>query len=696
MPQALTEVVARPPLGGALVGYVETLIRELASSIELTRPQSAERAAHWILLAAIICGAAIVRFWGLGDVGLHGDEETMGMAVRGILEQGAPVIPSGMFYPRGLSQLLLMSLSVALFGESEWSLRLPSVLCGIALVPIGYVVGRRFLRPHWNLAFAASLAFLPELIVYSQTARMYIFLIACIAGSIACVFAWERTNHTRWLVAAAALLVPGIEMHTLAVASILIFLFPGMIQGDMRKIVAALIAMVAVTAAFVAIDAFVDAQYPTPPADFVEQLGDAPIKGSAVVHAFSLPVELALILAGIVLAYVGVRIARSMHSMRASIAGGAVLLGGLALQLALFYHLAALCYLAALIVVVRHGALAKKFNLVIFASGIIAIAVAHAALIFPSAGTLVRLVGAMIGQPSVWPYVRVAEFSVVAGVLCGGVLGWGFYCFARRSKAPDFWVLAALGVWVPVFALGLFAWNVPSRYTSMSLIPMLVCAFALAQMLSERALRVTGSAALFQKLAAVVAALAIINPMAFAGTVNAGYRIHPDHKGAAEFMRSQGITDADVVLAEDVLQQTYYLGRVDYWLIGPSVARRFVMKSDEGVVDFYTGTPVIVTPAMLNGLLEENRDKRIFIIGTGEGWLDGRRGVRGELHEALESDRFETVFVGRDGLTRVLRAVPAAVANAKSDADQAAPAEKTVSPEDQREIERALIEAPEG
>jgi hypothetical protein len=660
MPQVLTEAVARPPVGGAFLGYIDKLIRDFASAFALTRPNELDRAIHWMVLAVLVCGAAVVRFWGLGDVGLHGDEETMGMAVRGIVEQGAPVLPSGMFYPRGLSQLYLMALSVSLFGESEWALRLPSVLCGIAIVPIGYMLGGRFLRPNWNLAFAASLAFLPELIEYSQTARMYVFLVACIAGSIACVFAWERTSHVRWLVAAAALLVPGIEMHTLAVASMLMFLFPGIVQGDIRKVGAALAAMVAVTIVFFAINTFVNAQYPTPPADFVEQMGAPPLRGSAVVHAFAMPVDLVLIAAGMVLAYFGVRVARTMAPAGATIVGGALLLCGLALQLALFYHLATLLYLAGAVVAVRYGALQNRRDLLIFVLGVGAIALTHAMLIAPAAGSPVRLIGAMIGQPSVWPYLRVTEFSRVAGLAFFGLLFLGLWKFAIKDKVPDFWSLAMLGVWAPVFALGLFAWNVPSRYTSMSLIPLLVCAFATLQLLHDRIAQRPPAISdkRLEAAVAVIAAALVVNPVAAARTINAGYSIYPDHKGAAEFIRSLHLTDNDIVLAEDVLQQTYYLGRVDYWLIGPSVARRFVMKSEQGVVDFYTATPVIVTPAMLNGLLAKNPDKHVYIIGTGEGWSKGKRGVRGELTDIIESDRFETLFVGSDNFTRVWRAKP--------------------------------------
>ncbi len=63
------------------------------------------------------------------------------------------------------------------------------------------------------------------------------------------------------------------------------------------------------------------------------------------------------------------------------------------------------------------------------------------------------------------------------------------------------------------------------------------------------------------QLAAVVATTAlVVDPMEVVASVNSGYESHPDHKGAAEFMKAQHIVDADVIIAEDVLQQTYYLG----------------------------------------------------------------------------------------------------------------------------------------
>jgi 4-amino-4-deoxy-L-arabinose transferase-like glycosyltransferase len=170
----LSNAASRAPQIGVATPYgvLSALLQLLGQCFQLSMPAERARVAHLWWLAALTCAGVFLRFWGLGAVGLHGDEETMAMAVRHILEDGRPLLPSGMFYPRGLTQLYLMAGSVAVLGETEWALRLPSVLCGSALIPLAYVIGRRFLRPQWKHAFAADIAFLPDLIVDSKTALM--------------------------------------------------------------------------------------------------------------------------------------------------------------------------------------------------------------------------------------------------------------------------------------------------------------------------------------------------------------------------------------------------------------------------------------------------------------------------------------------------------------------------------------------
>lgn len=637
------------------------ILQGFSQLFEDTRADVHQRASFAWWLLALMAGAAAVRFWALGDVGLHGDEETMAMAVQHILVDGRPILPSGMFYPRGMTQLYVMALSVSVFGESEWALRLPSALCGVALVPLAYVAGLRFLRPQWSLALAATVAFLPDLIVYSQTARMYIFLIACVTASMACLFTWERTERVSWLVAAVAILIVGIDMQLLAVGVILMFLLPGVLRGDLRLLTFGTAAAAAGALGFVVIDALTSAQYPVPPPEFAADFDLGEAARSQPNLQFASMTAVALWLSGIAIATLTVHAARAVTVRMPAWASAIFLLAGAGLQLALFYHLAALFYVAGAALAIRYGSPAVIRRLLFLGLAAAIVALIHAATVAQTADTVIRLVGAMVGQPSVWPYVRVVQPSPIAGLQIAALFAWGLYRFTQRRKIGDFWLFAILTVFAPMFALGLFAWNVPSRYTAMSLIPMLMCAFAFAQRgwdwLSARSdhLRERNK---FRSLAAASLAVLAINPLEAAATIDAGYRIHPDHKGAAEFLRSLPITDEDIVLAEDVLQQTYYLGEVDYWLIGPRVARHFIKSIDDSIVDFYTGTPVVVSAAMLDKVLLENSDKRIFVVGSGEEYTNKRRYARGEeLLEALESDRFEVIYTGRDGLTQVLRAV---------------------------------------
>jgi hypothetical protein len=119
-------------------------------------------------------------------------------------------------------------------------------------------------------------------------------------------------------------------------------------------------------------------------------------------------------------------------------------------------------------------------------------------------------------------------------------------------------------------------------------------------------------------------------------------------------MRTQNVTPDDIVLAEDVLQQTYYLGRVDYWLIGREHSWRYQQLLNGRIQDFYTATAVIDTGEQFQELLDANPHRRIFVIGSGENTRDGRREMRGDgINDLLKSGRFEPLFVGSDNFTTV-------------------------------------------
>jgi hypothetical protein len=649
------------PVTPTVTAQFGELMRALSDLFRMTAPLERDQLAHRVMLLAIVTVGAWVRFWGLANVGLHGDEETMAMAVMSIVHDGAPYLPSGMFYPRGLTQLYLMAGSVQLFGESEWAFRVPSALCGVLVIWLAWLAGRRFLRPYWNLAFAAAVALLPAMIDYSQTARMYIFLIAAVAACMVFVFAWERSGRLGWLAAATATLVIGIDLQALAVTSILLFLMPGILQGDLRKLVYGSAAAAIVGISYVLINSWVDAQYPVPPPEYAADLGAPMWDRTRTPEAFALTFEIALWTAGIAIAFFAVHLARVVPQRIAAVSVALLLMVGLLLQLKLQYHCAAIALVAATIVARRFGGprIWRRLRIFMLGSGLLALI--HFALLAAAPGSLKKVMGALVGQPSVWPYLRIAEFTEVAALLAGAALMWALWQLATRRRVPDYALLGLLGAWIPMFTIGFFLWSMPPRYTVASLLPMLVCGFAFAQKIGDWMQTKLSFANAGQITAASITAILVVNPMVAANVINSGYESHPDHKGAAEFMRGQNLVPEDVIIAEDVLQQTYYLGKgqVDYWLMSRNHARRYVELKDGKIRDFYTGAGVISSAQMLEELLRRERGHRIFVIGSGENQSDHRKGMRGDMDGVLRSAQFEVIYKGRDRLTKVWRATGA-------------------------------------
>jgi 4-amino-4-deoxy-L-arabinose transferase-like glycosyltransferase len=618
----------------------------------------------WILVAIVLAGA-FVRFWGLGSVGLHGDEKTMALPVMSLVNQGVPLMPSGMFYPRAVGQLYLMAASVMAFGQSEWAMRLPSALCGVLLIVLTWSIGKRFLTPIWNLALTAAVAFLPSFIDDAQTARMYVFLVTCVAGYMALVFAWERTGRTGYLVGAVVTLFVGLQFHTLAIfASFLVFL-PGLLQGDVRKFRTGLIAFAIIVVGFTVINHLISMAYP----QSVESDAGAVSNGP---HATFVPhVKHLWLLLGALPA-----LGFSFWVLaRRGVLAPLLLAAALVAEVALAWHLAALLTVAAL-VIARRVSLLSRARLACYFTVSLAIGVAQLIFLFQhSAGSPKQIAGVMLGWPSVWPFIAISDYSVVAMLAVVAALAVGLWLLAQRKPVPDHLLLTILGLWVPLLMIGWIKWNIPPRYAAAQIMPMLVAAFAAlqwaAQWMNERVSRrrraivsgtgelavpVTGATTIpaWGAAVAVLAAVLVVNPIQVAQAVDSGYTNHPDHKGAAEYVAHLHPGPHDIIIAEDVLQQTYYLGHVDYWLVNKDVAAPFMHQVHGRWLDFYTDTPLIGTGSELEQLVEKPDRGAIYVIGSGENQGDGRSLMRAfGISQALSSPPFRTVYLGRDGLTRV-------------------------------------------
>jgi 4-amino-4-deoxy-L-arabinose transferase-like glycosyltransferase len=124
------------------------------------------------LVLILLCGL-FVRTNALSDLGLESDETLHIYTAKSLLQDGTPTLPSGLQYPRALLYSWSVALSFKLFGISEFSARLPSVICGIGSIILIFLVGRSLFNAYVGLIAAFLIAFLPFEIVFSRMSRMY-------------------------------------------------------------------------------------------------------------------------------------------------------------------------------------------------------------------------------------------------------------------------------------------------------------------------------------------------------------------------------------------------------------------------------------------------------------------------------------------------------------------------------------------
>jgi mannosyltransferase len=132
-------------------------------------------------LIALTALAAALRLPTLGTQSLWLDEVLTGNLARGSLGDLFHVVAQQEANPP-LFYLLEWAWT-RLAGTSEIALRLPSALFGIALVPVGYAIGKRLAGERAAVALAALVAVHPLLVYYSQEARGYSAVaLACAVG----------------------------------------------------------------------------------------------------------------------------------------------------------------------------------------------------------------------------------------------------------------------------------------------------------------------------------------------------------------------------------------------------------------------------------------------------------------------------------------------------------------------------------
>jgi 4-amino-4-deoxy-L-arabinose transferase-like glycosyltransferase len=160
-------------------------------------------------LAAALVAAAVLRLRGLGDASLWSDELVAWWAASGE-SLGDVVSRATTCMATPPLSFLVQHMSVGAAGASEWALRLPSALAGIAAVALAFAAGRRLFGHAAGLAAAFLLAVHPVHLWFSTDARPYSLAVLLALGSTWALSEMVRSQGRWTAVATYAVLTAGL------------------------------------------------------------------------------------------------------------------------------------------------------------------------------------------------------------------------------------------------------------------------------------------------------------------------------------------------------------------------------------------------------------------------------------------------------------------------------------------------------
>jgi len=167
-------------------------------------PHPVERAAQpfplwgrttWIVLG-IVAVAAALRFWDLGARAIHHDE-SLHATYSWYFMRLAPIYVHDPLM-HGPFQFHAMALVFKIFGDNDYTARIPAALAGTAIVATPLLL-RQWLRPVGTVAASAFLALSPAVLYYSRFAREDIYIALWTVLLFMAVWRFRQDGRDRWL-----------------------------------------------------------------------------------------------------------------------------------------------------------------------------------------------------------------------------------------------------------------------------------------------------------------------------------------------------------------------------------------------------------------------------------------------------------------------------------------------------------------
>jgi hypothetical protein len=237
----------------------------------------------------------------------------------------------------------------------------------------------------------------------------------------------------------------------------------------------------------------------------------------------------------------------------------------------------------------------------------------------------------------------------------------------KKTTGKHIYVLAICAL-CPLILVGIMKKWVPARYiiTAYPFI-LIIASFFLTLIVKNVFLRFNITSRIQPVLTVLIIALSGIlgghgimsaykaATLTYSDSANAAthiFSVHPDHKHTGEYVATHSSKD-DVIIAEDILQQQWYAGRVDYWLRDHKTHKKFLyLAQNNELRDIYVNS-IVVTPEILDSLVTS--DKKIWLITSGETVHNRKHYLNKKqqlwLDEIVENNH--PAFTGKDNISFV-------------------------------------------
>ncbi|MEO2048073.1 MAG: glycosyltransferase family 39 protein [Pirellulales bacterium] len=605
----------------------------------------------------------------LSDLSFYADEETTALAARSLNKQGKAQMPSGMEYRRALPYTWLNAKIVDVLGsESEGAYRLGSALIGILAAPMLFFLGRTFVGMGPAFLAGLFLALSEWHLVFSRMARMYVpftFFYVLAAWSI---WRWATTARGRYLAAGIIAFIVTASLHFLGMFVVLFAVLPLLYEGTAAVSALALVGFAVLGAGGLLL---YDQYFVAPPYGAFRNLDVTNRIQSGTSSIFITnysPVILGLSL------FVGICVAlwilwkfnatsRERHSWTEQIS-------------------LAFCF----------GTVVSSLFVGQIGAAIAATTVALLILQIPVITLLVHyriwvVVGIIVSL--VWASFMVVDLGLYQGIKSlfyfpypyTLFLSWQFPIVSIFALVAVFRLILlgtseesvrvlTLSILLPILVLGTVSkWGSTRYFFHLYPFILLIAGVGLHRLTNW----LFRSVQCGPKKSLVLASMLIISGLlgqhgllqaftimniSHGQSVDSSvhmFSFRPDHANPGQFVRAHA-KDNDVIIAVDMLEQAWYIGRVDYWLRSFSDAKNFLYLDESGSRrDIYVSSQLLETQTEIDMLMTEVRDHALWVITSGEIDLASSSALNTVQREWLsELDRSDAeVFIGKDGRTKV-------------------------------------------